>query len=121
MQAKDIWTGKERTVWAICRRDRPVYEDDIYDSIPDDAKDEILVFIKRLSDTERPIRDKRLQRPIRGYENLFEMKPSGYRIFYFFDYNDVYITSSCRKKNRKENQNDYQRAHNIRLQYLRGE
>jgi hypothetical protein len=119
MQVKDIWSGKERTIWAICKRDKPIYEEDLYDSISTDIKDEIDAYIKRLSDTEQPIRDKRLRTPIRGYKNLFEMKPYRYRLFYFFDKNDIYITSSCKKKNRKENQTDYNTAHNIRLQYLR--
>jgi len=120
-QAKDIWDGHVRTIWAICRRDRPIFEDDLYGNISDDVKEEIDAYIKRLADAEQPIRDKRLRTPIRGYQNLFEMKPFGYRLFYFVDKNDIYITSGCKKKNRKENQADYQRAHNIRYEYLREE
>ena len=121
IQAKDIWAGKERTIWAICRRDRPIFEDDLFDDVSKVDKDEFEAFYKRLSDYVRPIRDKRLQTPIQGYSNLYEMKPYGYRLFYFYgnDGNDVYITSGCKKKNRKENQNQYRRAHNIRLEFLR--
>jgi hypothetical protein len=119
MQAKDVWVGKERTIWAICRRDRPIYEDNLYSKISSEQKDDIDAYIVMLSDCPQPIRDQRLKTIIRGYSKLFEMKPYGIRLFYFFIGNDVYITNGCKKKNRKENQNDYETAENIRNQFMR--
>ena len=117
MDAKKIQPGSERNVWAICRRDRPIYQEDVWDDISEEKRDDIDLYIKRISDYRQPIGDKRLKTPIRGYQKLFEMNPFGVRLFYFFIGEDIYITSACKKKNTKENRNDYKRADDIRNQF----
>jgi hypothetical protein len=121
MHAKELYKGNKRSVWGICKRDRPIYEEDLFSNISTETKEEIDVFIKILSDATLPIKDKRVSTKIKSYKKLFELKPYGIRLFYFFLGNDVYITSGCKKKNQKENRGDYKKADSIRQYFIREE
>lgn len=86
--------------------------------IPQGTKDKIDALIKFLADATLPITNRNTSRKLKGFDNLYELKPKNVRIFYFQYGKDFIIASGCKKGNKKENQQDMKKADNLRRQFL---
>lgn len=118
IEAHLVWKGSQREVYALVKKQRLIFEEDLYDSIPHQTADKIDEYIKFLSDARLPITNKHINRKLQGYDNLFELKPKNTRIFYFFFGHHVILISGCFKKPKKANEIDIVRAEKLKREFL---
>lgn len=90
MEAHPLYKGRQREILALVRKQRPVFEDDLYHAIPQATKNKIDELIKFLADATLPITNRRISRKLAGYDHIYELKPKDVRLFYFQYGNDFY-------------------------------
>ena len=118
MEAHLVWKGSQREVYALVKKQRPIFEEDLHDSVPEQTKDKIDAYVKFLSDAKLPITNKHISRKLQGYDNLFELKPKNVRIFYFFFVRHAVLISGCTKGPKKTNELDIERAEKLKRTFL---
>lgn len=118
LEAHQIWKGKKRDVYAIVKRGAIVFQSDLYGGIPQATKDKIDEFVKFLADTELPFKNYSVSRVVKGHPNIYELRPAGVRILYFFFGRNVVLANGCKKKAKKAFQADVLRAENLRKEFL---
>lgn len=115
-----LWPGKVRNVEGLVKRDNLIFRDDLGNHY-EPKKDEIDEYIFWLADEKYPYTNTHFSKKLSGYEKLYELRPKGIRLFYFFYGKCAVIISACLKKNKKENQQDMERAQDLMRQCLREE
>lgn len=118
MNCEKIFEGSRRTIFALCKGSRPIFEDDILAQLTEERKRKVAELIKFLADAPLPITNKHLSRKLEGFKNLHELKPDDIRIFYFFGMGGAVLVSACMKKSKKTNQQDMRRADKLRYDFL---
>lgn len=118
IEAHKYYTGSQRTIYALVKKQKYIFEEDLPESVLKQTKDKIDEYIKFLADANLPITNKHISRKLTGYDHLFELKPKNIRIFYFFFGQYAVLISACTKQPKKSNKNDFERANNLRGQFI---
>src|SRR3990172_2999945 len=101
MKTALVYSGEKRKIRALrSERGRVIYEEDLNISHedPDDEgitdMEDFLIFV---AGADFPIRNQSLFRPVKGYKNLYEMKPGTVRLPCFMYEGAIIITSGFMK------------------------
>lgn len=118
IEAHELWVGERRTVYALVRRQRFIYEEDLDKYLSESAKKEVEKYVKILANDKLPITNISISRKLEGFDKLYELKPDSLRLFYFFFGRNAVIISGTLKGSRKKNQGAMERADEIRKQFM---
>jgi hypothetical protein len=118
VEAHLLLKGTYFDVYALVKRARPIYEEELYHKIDEQTKNKIFGYIDFLANTQPPITNRHISRKISGYPNLFELRPKNVRLFYFLVGNRAIIIHGFVKKSRKAPKEELERAENLKRQFL---
>lgn len=115
MQIVVIHIGEQRKVMAMCRaKEAPIYQEELFPHIDEQLKHKINLHIKFLSDRRFPVENTTIAEKLKGYGNLYELKPKPARLFFFMVGDDAIITSGYIKKKNKTDIQEIRKAIGLR-------
>ena len=120
MRTVDIQIGTKRTVSAIAiGKDVPIYQDELFPHIDKKQKCRINIHIEFLSNRQFPVENTSISEQLKGYGNLYELKPKPFRLFFFVVGNRAIITHGFIKKKRTTDVSQINRAVSLRDRWFR--
>ncbi|MEX2090496.1 MAG: type II toxin-antitoxin system RelE/ParE family toxin [Bacteroidota bacterium] len=122
MRAILITEGPARRVLALSRSDdAPIYQDELFQGLDHRSKKKIVNYIAFLSKSKFPVVNINISKPLKGYHNLYELRPLPVRLFFFMIGNDAVITHGIVKKKDKTDKKEIQRAENLKAIFIKGD
>jgi len=79
------------------------------------------IYIAFLSKSKFPVVNSTISKPLKGYQNLYELRPLPVRLFFFMMGNDAVITHGIVKKKDKTDKKEIQRAENLKAIFIKGD
>jgi hypothetical protein len=115
-----ITSGDHRKVSAMAiGKDIPIYQDELFPHLDKKLKNRINNHIQFLSNRRFPVENKSICEQLKGYGNLYELKPKPVRLFFFTIGNHAIITHGFIKKKRTTDVSEINRAISLRDRCIR--
>jgi phage-related protein len=95
-------------------KDIPIYQDELFPHIDKRLIQRMNIHIEFLSNRQFPVENKSICEQLKGYDNLYELKPKPIRLFFFMMGNDAVITHGFIKKKRTTDISEIDRAVSLR-------
>jgi phage-related protein len=122
MRALLVKSGTHRKVHALAiGKDIPIYQDELFSNIEYEQKCRINIHIEFLSNRRFPVENKSISEQLKGYGNLYELKPKPFRLFFFMMGNDAIIIHGFVKKKNNTDTSEIKRAVSLRDRFIKGE
>lgn len=118
LEAHLVRKGSKREVFALVKRSKTIFEEDVYDGIPIGTKNRIDEYVEHIANAELPFTNFTVSRVIKGHPDIFELRPENVRILYFFFGRNIILANACKKKPKKAFQADVKRAEKLREEFL---